>query len=400
MEKMNKKFINFIVNKYLKVDKTQPFITISFLLAFLGIMTGVAVLIIAMAVMNGMDKEFQKKLTIMNYPLTIYSKFDGAIKDDYIKKLEKKYPNLEFSHYIQTSAIVRKSGMHGIILYGVNFDKELKLNPILKKAVGNYKPKIFDLILGKRLSDDIYLHKKDRPIMIFSSSNPYGLEIAPVMKKMTFVGAFSSGLVAYDKGIGYTNIEGLKRILNRDSYSGIHIYSKKPFEDIKTLKKDLKFGMGIIGWWQQNGNFFSALKLEKRVMFLVLLLIIIIASLNIIGSLLMMIMNRRKEIALMMSLGASREEVKAIFFRLGILVGIVGIVIGSLLGFSGIWFLKNFDLIKLPADVYGTTKVPTNLSWIDFSFIILGAMVTIVISSWYPAKKASEVDILNTLRYE
>ena len=398
---MNKKFIHFIVKKYLKVDKTQPFITISFLLAFLGIMIGVAVLIIAMSVMNGMDKEFQKKLTIMNYPLTIYSKFDGAITDSYVKKLEKKYPNLEFSPYIQTSAIVRKSGMHGIILYGVNFNHELKINPILRKAIKKgYKPKLFDLILGKRLSDDIYLNKGDKPIMIFSSSNPYGLEIAPVLKRMNFVGAFSSGLVAYDKGIGYTNIEGLKRILNKNSYSGIHIDSKEPFKDIKILKKDLKFGMGIIGWWQQNGNFFSALKLEKRVMFLVLLLIIIIASLNIIGSLLMMIMNRRKEIALMMSLGASKKEVKSIFFRLGLLVGAIGITFGSILGFSGIWILQNFDIIKLPADVYGTTRVPTDLSFSDFSFIILGAIITIIISSWYPAKKASEVDILNTLRYE
>jgi putative ABC transport system permease protein len=397
---MNKKFISFIVSKYLKLDKTQPFITISFLLAFLGIMTGVAVLIIAMSVMNGMDKEFQKKLTIMNYPLTIYSKFDGAITDDYINKLEKKYPNLEFSPYIQTSSIVKKNGMHGIILYGVDFDKELKQNPILKKSIGEYKPKIFDLILGKRLSDDIYLKKNNKPIIIFSSSSPYGLEVAPILKKMTFIGAFESGLVAYDKGIGYMNIEGLKRILNRDSYSGIHINSKDPFKDIEIIKKDLDFGMGIIGWWQQNGNFFAALKLEKRVMFLVLLLIIIIASLNIIGSLLMMIMNRRKEIALMMSLGASRKEVKTIFFRLGILVGIAGIIVGSLLGFSGIWFLQNFDLIELPADVYGTTKVPTDLSFMDFSFIIMGSMFTIIISSWYPAKKASEVDILNTLRYE
>jgi len=133
---------------------------------------------------------------------------------------------------------------------------------------------------------------------------------------------------------------------------------------------------------------------------LVILLIIVIASLNIIGSLLMMIMNRRKEIALMMSLGASQKEIKAIFFRLGLVVGIVGILFGILLGGSGIWALKTFDIISLPADVYGTTKIPTDLSLVDFCLIVFGSFVIVILSSYYPAKKASEVDILTTLRFE
>ena len=134
---MNRQFVSFIVKKYLKFDKTQPFISISFILAFLGIMTGVGVLIIAMSIMNGMDKEFEKKLTIMNYPLTIYAKFDGAISDEFVDKLIKTYPHLKFSPYIQTSAILKKNNMNGIILYGVDFEKEKKINPILAKAIKN-----------------------------------------------------------------------------------------------------------------------------------------------------------------------------------------------------------------------------------------------------------------------
>jgi len=114
----------------------------------------------------------------------------------------------------------------------------------------------------------------------------------------------------------------------------------------------------------------------------------------------MMIMNRRKEIALMMSLGASKKEIKAIFFRLGMIVGFFGIIAGVSLGGIGIWALNTFDIISLPADVYGTSKIPTDLSFIDFSLIIIGAIIVIMLSSYYPAKKASEVDILNTLRFE
>ena len=397
---MNKKFISFIIKKYLKFDKTQPFISISFILAFLGIMTGVGVLIIAMSIMNGMDKEFERKLTIMNYPITLYSKFEGAISDEYVKKLQKKYPSLQFSPYIQTSAIIKKNQMNGVILYGVDFDTEKKLNPIFAKAIKGVKAKKFDIVVGKRLFNDLMINKNSKVIMIFSSSDPYGLEVAPRMKKVRVISYFNSGLNAYDKGIAYMPLSGLKIILRKNYYTGIHVYSKEPFKDIEKLKKELPFGVGIIGWWQQNGNFFAALKMEKRALFLVLLLIIIVASLNIIGSLLMMIMNRRKEIALMMSLGASKKEIKTIFFKLGLIVGSIGILAGISLGGIGIWALNTFDFISLPADVYGTTKIPTDLSMIDFISIISGAFIVIIVSSIYPAKKASEVDILTTLRFE
>jgi putative ABC transport system permease protein len=130
------------------------------------------------------------------------------------------------------------------------------------------------------------------------------------------------------------------------------------------------------------------------------MLIIIVAALNIISSLLMMIMSKRKEIALMMSLGASKNEIKAIFLRLGLIIGTLGIITGAILGAIGIWALKTFDIVKLPADVYGVSKLPVDLSLVDFSLIIIGAFVIILLSSIYPAVKASKTDVLETLRYE
>jgi len=114
----------------------------------------------------------------------------------------------------------------------------------------------------------------------------------------------------------------------------------------------------------------------------------------------MMIMSKRKEIALMISLGASKEEIKAIFLRLGIIIGVSGIFVGVILGLSGIWVLKTFDIINLPADVYGVSKLPVKLSLIDLSAIIIGAFIIVIISSLYPAYKASKTDVLETLRYE
>ncbi len=397
---MNKKFVNFIIKKYLRFDKKHPFIYISFILAFLGIMTGVATLIIAMGIMNGMDKEFEKKLKVMNYPITVYSSLVN-VDNETLKLLKKNFPNFKYSPYIETSAVIQKNGLNGIMLYGVNFKKEAKINYIFAKSIKDIKkPGLFDIVVGKTLFGDMGAYKGEKVVMIFSKLTPLGFGITPLLKKVKIVSYFKSGLVAYDKGIGYMNIEGLKRILNQNYYSGIHIWTPNPFKDIKKIQKILPPGIGIVGWWQQNGNFFAALRMEKRALFLVLMLIIIVAALNIISSLLMMIMSKRKEIALMLSLGASKKEIKSIFLRLGMLIGIGAIFTGSLVGLFGIWLLKNFDIIKLPADVYGVSRLPVDLSSVDFILINIGAFVIVLFSSIYPAIKAANTDVLETLRYE
>ena len=397
---MNKKFVKFIIKRYLRFDRKHPFIYISFILAFLGIMTGVATLMIAMGIMNGMDREFEKKLKVMNYPITVYTSL-AKVNDSTLKLLKKHFPNFKYSPYIESNAIIKKNGLNGVMLYGVDFKKEAEINYIFKDAIkGIKKVGIFDVVVGKRLFDSTGMYKGEKIIMIFSKMTPMGFGISPLIKKVKVISYFNSGLVAYDKGIAYMNIEGLKRILHQNYYSGIHIWMPNPFKDIEKIKKILPPGIGVVGWWQQNGNFFAALKMEKRALFLVLMLIIIVAALNIISSLLMMIMSKRKEIALMMSLGASKKEIKAIFLRLGMIIGIAGIISGAVLGGLGIWVLRTFDIIKLPADVYGVSRLPIDLSLVDFGLIIIGAFVIILLSSVYPAKKAADTDVLETLRYE
>lgn len=131
------------------------------------------------------------------------------------------------------------------------------------------------------------------------------------------------------------------------------------------------------------------MELEKKALFIVLMLIIIVASLNIISSLLMTVMSRRKEIALLLSMGASYKEIKQIFLKLGTIIGFSGIAVGVGLGFLGMWILDTFNIISLPADVYGTSKLPLDLSTLDFISILIGAVIIVIISSYYPAKKSN-----------
>ena len=402
---MNTKLINFIIKKYLKFDKKNPFISISAILAFIGVAVGVMVLIVAMAIMNGTAKEFEDKLFTMNYPLSVYPKIQGAVNEELLTNLENKFPHFKFSPYISAQVMIQKDNeMTGGVLFGVDRDKEAPINKIYAKAVENIKQiSKYDLITGQGIKDELYLNKGEKVTLYFSSVNPSGFSMMPKMKRFTFEGDFRSGLTAYDKAYMYTTIEALRSVLKKDKthYDGIHIYSDDPFKDIELIKKEIpRFGVGVIGWWQQNGNFFAAMEMEKKALFIVLMLIILIASLNIISSLLMTVMSRRKEIALLLSLGASIKEVKHIFLRLGIIIGFAGIVVGIALGFAGIYLLENFDIISLPADVYGTSKLPLVLDKVDFISIVIGSMVIVFLSSFYPAHKATKIDVLDVLRNE
>lgn len=400
---MKNNIVPYLVKRFLRFDNEQPFIFLSALLAFLGIALGVMVLLIAMALMNGFEKEFKKKLTVMNYPLTIIPKFYGSVNENLLIDLQLKFPDLAFSPYVQSAVMVRSgSKLEGGYIFGVNFEDEAEVNSILAEAIVDADIGKFDVLIGKSLKDEFNLLQNDKLMYIFTSVEPGGLSITPRIKRFEVKGIFNSGLTAYDKAYSYTSLLSLQTILRIPSnqYDGIHIFSKDPHVDILKIKEELPLNVSIKGWWQDNVNFFAALELEKVSLFIVLMLIILIASINIISSLLMTVMNRRSEIALLMSLGATSTEVKKIFLYLGMIIGIAGILSGVALGMSGIWILSTFDIVSLPKDVYPTTTLPLELSLQDFSFIVLGAFVIVVLSAYYPAKKASEVDILTVLRNE
>ena len=393
----------YLLFKYLRFDKTQPFIALSALLAFLGVSIGLMVLIVAMAIMNGFDKEFERKLFTMNYPITVQSAFKGSIDDGFVDELKAKFSDLKFSPFISTQVIYRSANaLEGGLIYGVNFKDEKQINSVVNEALKEKELEGFEILVGSGIMSEFGLRNDEKLTLIFTKADPAGFSLTPKMKRFDIGGSFTSGLIAYDKAFSYTSVDALRKILDypKGVYDGIHIFSNKPFDDIKRVREGLPAGTVAIGWWEQNGNFFSALALEKRALFIVLMLIILVASLNIISSLLMTVMNRRQEIALLLALGASKGEIKRSFFYQGLVIGGGGIIFGLVLGFLGLFLLGNFNIIDLPADVYGSSKLPLELSTLDLVLIVVGAVFIVAISSYYPAKKATEVNVLQTLRNE
>lgn len=401
---MNNKLIKFFVTKYLRFDREQPFISLSAGLAFLGIALGVMVLIIAMSIMNGFDKELQKKLSIMNYPLTVISMRSNIVEDEVLQNLKKEFPEYIFSPYLVTSVISKyQSEMKGGFLFGVDFQEERKLNSVIDKSLENNKTvSKFQIIVGEKFQNSMFFSTGTKITYIFTELDPSGLISTPKIKRFKTVGTFKSGLNSYDESYHYTTIESLQKVLGIDKslYHGIHISTDNPKEDMLKIRKFLPDNYKIVGWWEQNGNLFSALEMEKKALFIVLMLIILIASVNIVSSLLMTVMNRRSEIALLLSMGATTKEIKMIFLYLGIVIGIGGVISGVFLGFSGLFILENFNIISLPADIYGTSNLPLELSTADFFAIITGAFIIVILSAVYPASRAGKIDIIKTLKSE
>ena len=406
----NKTFINKIIKHYLKYDKDNPFIFISSMLAFLGIAAGVMVLMLAMGIMNGTQKEFQKRLFVMNYPLTLIPVGYDNANDIIVQKLSQAFPHLKFSPYY-TTQVISKSGsnVNGSILYGVDFNKESQINEVFETAQKNTlsSQSKFKIVTGGELAIEMGVQKGEKLTLYFSEQQAIGFGSMPLQKRFVIDSTFNSGLNTYDKAIIYTTHEAFQKILKRPIgiYDGIHIYSNDAMNDLKKINTFLKNngyekGLRLQGWWEQNASFFAAMEMEKKALFLVLLLIILVASLNIISSLLMTVMSRRSEIALMKTLGATSLEIKSIFFKLGTIIGISGIIAGTILGLIGMWVLTTFPIISLSEDVYGFSKLPIDLTLLDFVLIILGAFIIVILSSLYPAKKASSTDPLTVLRNE
>ena len=400
---MQKNLSFYLVKKYLRFDKSQPFITVISLLAFFGVAIGLTVLMVAMAIMNGFDKEFEKKLFTMNYPLSIYSRSFSPVDQAQLNTLKEQFPKLLFSPYISTQVIIKKGNrLEGGMLFGVHFEQEAKINSIVAEAIQGKTLDKYDLITGSEIAKTHQFAPDEKATLIFTKNDPGGMSLIPKMKRFNYQGSFRSGLMAYDKAYMYTTLESLAQVMQYDEghFDGVHIYSDDPLVDIEKIRKVLPDDLGIVGWWQMNGNFFAALALEKRALFIVLMLIILIASLNIISSLLMTVMNRRKEIALLLSLGAYKKEIKNTFFYLGLVIGGGGMVFGILLGSLALFVLGSFDIISLPADVYGTARLPLDLSLLDFILTVVGTSVIVALSSYYPAYKATQINVLDTLRNE
>ena len=401
-----------ITLRYLRTKKKEGFINIISAFSFAGISLGVAVLIIVMSVMNGFRTELINKIVGFN-PHVIIKPYDKTIN---FKKFEQKeIKKISEEILITNSAeglIINKQYTKGILLRAYKKNDFSKLPLINKKEfIGNKKLNIKHISIGKELSYIINAKIGDKIVIM----SPFGINtiVGSLPKQEAYIvdSIFESGLIEFDQSVAFLNIRDIEELFNLDVDSRyFEIFLKNP-KNISSEKKILKniFNEELIYTWdEQNKSLFSALKVERNVMFIILTLIIIVAAFNIISGLTILVKNKTKEIAILKSFGVQNNSIKKIFFLVGLIIGTSATIFGIILGVLFSIYIEEvrvllsnvFGITLFPEEIYFLSKMPSEINFLSISIIGLVSILITVIVSLYPAIKAANIDPIKSLKYE
>lgn len=420
----------FISLRYLRARRKQVFVSIITFISIAGIFLGVAALIIVLAVMNGFEKDLRDKILGVNSHIVVMD-YSGAMRNyrQVMTDLATIPGVVASTPFIYSQAMLKnKDATTGIVLRGLSTKnatrvvnigkiKEGSLNRLEgeKKTTQGFKPESASrpgIIIGRELAKNLGLFLND-PVFVISPSGistPMGM--TPRMRAYSVAGIFESGFYEYDSTMAYISLEECQNFLNMgDAVTGIELKVDdiyKADKIAKLIEEKLGFRYWARNWMEMNKNLFSALRLEKRVMFIILSLIVLVAAFNIISALIMIVMEKNKDIAILKTMGATRESIMKIFILQGIIVGAIGTSFGTLAGLAVALNLekisqfieKLFGFKILPGDVYYLSELPSQVNYGDVAAIIIGTLLISFLATIYPSWRASRLDPAEALRYE
>ena len=402
-----------ITFRYLKTRKKDGFLNIISIFSFIGISLGVAVLIIVMSVMNGFRTELINKIVGFNAHITVKPYEDSInlekLKDNQLNIISKE---LIFSNSGE-SIIINKDYTKGLILRGYNSKDFPKLEVVKKgNLIGNSNQLIKNYIsIGKELSFSLNLEVGDK-ITIMS---PSGIEtiIGSLPKQETFIinSIFDSGMADFDRNIAFINLTTLENFFNlKKEDRNLEIYLNNPsnIENIKIQVQDIFNKEFIYSWSDMNNSLFSALKVERNVMFIILSLIVIVAAFNIISGLTILVKNKTRDIAILKSIGVLNISITKIFFLIGVIIGTTATLFGIFLGIIFSLYIENlreflsntFNISLFPEEIYFLSTMPSEINFTSIFFISISSIFITIIVSIFPAIKASKLDPVKGLKYE
>ena len=401
-----------ITFRFLKTRKKDGFLNVISIFSFIGISLGVAVLIIVMSVMNGFRTELINKIVGFNSHITVKPYGEKILIDEKIKnKLDFISKNLILSNSSE-AIIVNTDNSKGIILRGYLNDDFSSLDVIKnKKFIGNSKIERNNISIGKELSLNLDLNIGDN-ITIMSSS---GIEtiIGNLPKNQTFIvsSIFDSGLADFDNNIIFLNLETLEEFSNLlINDRNLEIYLKNPqnIETQKQLVQKIFSNEFVYSWADMNSSLFSALKVERNVMFIILSLIIIVAAFNIISGLTILVKNKTKDIAILKSIGVLNNSIIKIFFLVGLIIGfsatLFGIILGTLFSIYiediRIFISSIFNISLFPEEIYFLSSMPSEINFSSIFLISICSIIITILVSIFPAIKAAKLDPIKSLKYE
>jgi lipoprotein-releasing system permease protein len=401
----------FIARRYFKSKKKQRGISINTFISIAGVALGVMTLITVLSVMSGFHEDLQKKILGVNAHIVALS-YQGKVRgyDEVRDKINGIDGVIDSSPFIYGQVMLRFGDRaQGVVVRGIdpvtgtgtiNILKDLK-----EGSISNLNNKDMPgIIIGRELLRRLGLFIGDTVDMISPMSEAGPLGMIPKMKKFRIAGVFEAGMYEYDSSLAFININDAQKFFQQgDSVTGIEVKIEDVYHADK-LARDIEIMLGppyyAKDWMQMNRNLFSALKLEKIVMFIILTLIVIVASFNIVSNLIMIVIEKGREIAIIKAMGATSKGIMAIFMIHGVIIGIIGTVIGVAGGYVLCQVLKKYQFISLPADVYYLSYLPVKIDIYDFIVVPAAALLISFLATIYPSLQAAKLDPIESLRYE
>jgi lipoprotein-releasing system permease protein len=402
-----------ISSRNLRPKKKEGFLKIISIFSFLGIMLGVAILIIVMSVMNGFKTDLTKKILGLN-PHIVIQPNSFIIDDKFISKLKNRFPDIKVNKsFSGEGIIINNDNAKGVLLKGINKDEKKSIK-FLKDNITSGNVKNFNkkqVFIGTELSYNLNLKEGDKISLMSSAFVATPLGSLPKQESFKIAGTFSTGFLEFDQNIVFLVIEDVLSIFDKEKKDqNVEIYLNNPLKADLVKKEIEKINPNyfIYTWSDLNKSFFSALKVERNVMFIILTLIVIVAAFNIISGLTILIKNKTKEIAILKTLGLSNNSIKKSFFLTGFSIGFLATVSGIILGIIFSYNIEKlriilssvFNLEIFPPDIYFLEKLPSEISFFPILIIFFLSLTVSAIASYLPAMTISKMKTFRALKYE
>lgn len=408
----------FVSLRYLLAKRRQTFISLITLISVAGVAVGVTALIVVLAVMNGFQQDLRTRILGITSHIVL-GRFDGSVANYHeVVKIVKQEPGVvAAAPYIYTQVMLSSGrNVSGALLRGVNpqtasqvtsIGKDMVLgqlsalnSPPQAGAAASYP----GIVLGAELANTLGVQLNDWVTVISPTGRLTPMGQTPKSKLFRVVGIFRSGMYEYDSTLAYIGLKQAQQFMGTGNVvSGIEVRVRDIY-NAGAISQKLRARLGpdfwVRDWMQMNQNLFSALKLEKVVMFIILTLIVLVAAFNIVSSLIMLVMEKTRDIAIMKAMGATTATIRNIFVLEGLMIGVSGTILGLLGGFGLCELLKRYHFIKLPRDVYNISTLPVHIETSDVCIIALSAIVISLIATLYPSRQAAKMEPSEALRYE
>ncbi|MGE4421353.1 MAG: lipoprotein-releasing ABC transporter permease subunit [Pseudodesulfovibrio sp.] len=408
------RFETFVALRYLFALRKQSFISVISLFAICGVAIGVGALIVVIGVMNGFSTDLRDKILGVNAHILVTSMRGGISDYQELADEAKKVPGVTgVTPFVYSEVMLStRTGVKGVVLRGIDPATSSSVLSLSKDMVSGSVARLNDdgdfpgIIIGSELAKRLGLTEGSLVNLLSPSGRSSSAGFTPKVRRFTVAGIFRTGMFEYDSSMGYVSIPAARQLLGfkGDVVSGLEI-SVNDVYNVKEISRELRdkissFTVYVRNWQEMNANLFAALELEKTAMFIILAMIVLVGSFSIVTTLVMLVIQKTKDIAVLMSLGADKKSIRNIFMFQGTFIGLAGTLIGFLIGVPLSLLLKEYQFIKLPSNVYPVDYLPVRLEALDLFTIGAAAFLLCFVATIYPARRAAGLSPSEALRYE